>query len=131
MMMTEFFLPMVPPTKTHQQKKVTVVKGKPIFYEPDELKAVRSKLQAHLGQHVPEEKFVGPVRLITKWCYPVGKHKEGEYKTTKPDTDNMIKMLKDVMTKLGYWQDDAQVASEITEKFWSGVPGIYVKVESL
>lgn len=40
-------------------------------------------------------------------------------------------MLKDIMTDLGYWADDAIVASEITEKFWSDIPGIYVKIEEL
>lgn len=130
---TEFFMPMKKvPTVTHQEKQVHVVNGKPVFYEPDELKAARAKLQAHLGQYVPEEKFTGPVRLITKWCFiTTGKHKNGEYKTSKPDTDNLVKLLKDVMTELHFWNDDAQVASEITEKFWSDLPGIYVKVESL
>lgn len=128
----EIFLPMVPPTVTHQEKKVTVVKGKPVFYEPPELKDARAKLTAYLANHKPENKFSGPVRLITKWCYPVkGKHQSGEYKTTKPDTDNMIKLLKDVMTALEFWQDDALVASEITEKFWADVPGIYISIESL
>jgi len=130
---TEFFMPMKKvPTVTHQEKQVHVVNGKPVFYEPEELKAARAKLLAHLGQHVPKERYVGPVRLITKWCFPVlGKHQNGEYKTSKPDTDNLVKLLKDVMTELHFWKDDAQVASEITEKFWSDLPGIYVKVESL
>jgi Holliday junction resolvase len=131
-MKTEFFMPMIPPTHTHQEKDVTVKHGKPIFYEPTELKEVRSKLQAHLGQHVPVEKYTGAVRLITKWCFPVtGKHENGEYKTTRPDTDNLQKMLKDVMTSLGFWTDDALVASEITEKFWAEKPGIYIMIEDL
>jgi Holliday junction resolvase RusA-like endonuclease len=129
---TDFFLPIIPPTKTHQEKQVTVVNGKPVFYEPVELKAVRSKLQAHLAGHVPGVKYSGSIRLITKWCFPIsGKHINGEYKTSKPDTDNLQKMLKDVMTDLGYWKDDAQVASEIIEKFWSEVPGIYISIEEL
>lgn len=128
----EFFLPMKVPTKTHQMKRVTCTSGKPVFYEDPELKAVRTKLQGHLAKHVPEDKITGAIRLITKWCYPLsGKHADGEYKTSKPDTDNSIKMLKDVMTKLGYWKDDAQVASEITEKFWAKIPGLYVKVIEL
>ena len=131
-MRTEFFMPMRPPTKTHQQKKVTVVKGKPIFYEPAELKAVRAKLMAHLGQHVPETKYTTAVRLITKWCFPItGKHQDGEYKTTKPDTDNLQKMLKDCMTDVGFWTDDALVASEIIEKFYAAKPGIYIAIEEL
>jgi Holliday junction resolvase RusA-like endonuclease len=123
---------MIPPQTTHQQTKVTVVKGKPIFYEPAELKAARSKLQSHLGKHVPEEKYTGAVRLVTKWLFPItGNHKDGEWKTTKPDTDNMVKLLKDVMTDLGYWTDDCLVASEITEKFWADRPGIYIVIEEL
>lgn len=131
-MKTEFFLPMKPPTKTHQEKQVAVVDGKPVFYEPPELKAVRSKLQAHLAKHIPLKRYKGPVRLVTKWCFPIiGKHYNGEYKTTRPDTDNLQKMLKDVMTGLGYWADDALVASEIIEKFWAEKPGIYIVIESL
>ncbi|MHB1167047.1 MAG: RusA family crossover junction endodeoxyribonuclease [Carboxydocellales bacterium] len=131
-MRTEFFMAIRPPTKTHQEKQVKVVNGKPVFYEPAELKAVRAKLQAHLAGRVPDKKFTGAVRLVTKWCFPItGKHQDGEYKTTKPDTDNMVKLLKDVMTDLGYWTDDALVASEIIEKFYSDIPGIYIAIESL
>lgn len=131
-MMIEFFMPMIPPTCTHQEKQVRVVKEKPVFYEPAELKAARAKLKAHLGQHIPNECFAGPVRLTTWWCFPIkGNHRNGEYKTSRPDTDNLVKMLKDVMTDLHYWRDDAQVSSEVIEKYWAEYPGIYVKVESL
>lgn len=131
--MIEFFMPMAKvPTTTHQQKQVRVVKGKPVFYEPADLQAARAKLTAHLGQHVPDKKFTGAVQLVTKWCFPVkGKHVHGEYKTTKPDTDNLQKLLKDCMTDLGFWQDDALVASEIIEKFYADLPGIYIRIEAI
>lgn len=128
----EFFLPMIPPTTTHQQKQVTVRNGKPVFYEPEELKAARSKLTAHLSRHIPEVKYKKTIRLMTKWCFPItGKHKHGEYKYTKPDTDNLQKLLKDCMTDCGYWKDDALVASEIVEKFWASNPGIYIRIEEI
>jgi len=129
----EFFMPMaIVPTATHQEKQVSVKSGKPHFYDPPELKAARAKLQAHLASHVPEEKYTGPVRLLVKWCFPIsGKHHNGEYKASKPDTDNLQKMLKDVMTDLKFWKDDALVASEITEKFYSDIPGIYIAIEDL
>ena len=97
-MRTEFFMPMVPPTVTHQEKKVTVVNGKPVFYEPPELKAARQKLIAHLAKHKPARKYKYGVRLFTE-C--------------------------------GFWVDDALVASEIVEKFWAKVPGIYIQIEDL
>ena len=130
-MNTEFFVAMVPPTQTHQEKKVAVVNGKPKFYDPPELLAARCKLQSYLAQHKPVQKYTKPVRLITKWCFPNGRHKDGSYKSTKPDTDNLQKMLKDVMTDIGFWKDDALVASEITEKFWANLPGIYIRIEEL
>lgn len=131
-MQISFFLPMKPPTITHQQKDIAVVKGKPVVYEPAELKAARSKLMAYLGQHAPAVPLRGAIRLVVKWCFPITvKHEDGEYKTTRPDTDNLQKLLKDCMTNLGYWKDDAQVASEIVEKFWTKVPGIYVNVLEL
>ena len=127
-----FFLPMKPPTVTHQEKSVHVVNGKPVFYEPAELKAARSKLMANLARHKPEAPLRGAVRLVVKWCFPItGKHTDGEYKYTKPDTDNLEKMLKDCMTDLGFWKDDAQVASEITEKFWAKLPGILIYAEEI
>lgn len=129
--MVEFFLPMVLPTKTHQEKQVCVVNGKPRFYEPAELKVARVKFRDSLAAHVPEQPFTGGVRLCTKWCFPRGKHADGEYRITKPDTDNLVKLLKDVMTGLHFWNDDAQVASEIIEKFWAEVPGLYVAIEEL
>ncbi|ADY54694.1 endodeoxyribonuclease RusA [Syntrophobotulus glycolicus DSM 8271] len=130
-MRTEFFIPMAKvPTATHQEKKVNWETR--TFYEPDNVKAARIKIRAHLAKHVPEKKYTGPVRLLTKWCFLVtGKHKNGEYRTSRPDTDNLQKMLKDVMTTLDYWTDDALVASEIIEKFWADIPGIYIAIEEL
>lgn len=131
--MTEFFMAMVPPTITDQEKKMGVTKaGKPFTYKQQELMEARSKLMAHLGRHVPEVKYTGGVSLTVKWLFPIkGKHTDGEYKLSKPDTDNLQKMLKDCMTADGYWTDDALVAREIVEKFWAAQPGIYVKIEEL
>ena len=105
--------------------------GKPVFYNSPELNAARLKLTSHLGKHVPERKMIGPVELVTKWCFPRGEHLHGEYRITKPDTDNLQKMLKDCMTDCGYWEDDALVCREITEKFWSDVPGIYIRITEM
>lgn len=129
--MTEFFMAMVPPTITHQEKKVHVVHGRPVFYEPSELKAARQKLMACLEQYAPAEPYQGGLRLIVKWCFPKGRHADGEYKITKPDTDNLQKLLKDCMTAVRFWSDDAQVASEVVEKFWADIPGIYIRVTEL
>jgi Holliday junction resolvase RusA-like endonuclease len=126
--MTEFFMAMVPPTATAQQHKIS--KGR--FYDPPEVKVARAKLMANLARYKPADKYTGPVRLVTKWCFPItGKHKDGEYKYTRPDTDNLQKLLKDCMTACGYWRDDSLVCSEVIEKFWATIPGIYICIEAI
>lgn len=130
--MTKFFMPMIPPTITQQEHKVAVIKGKPVIYDGSKLKDARAKLIANLSKHKPPKRYECGVRLVTKWCFPKkGRHLNGEYRITRPDTDNLQKLLKDCMTACGFWKDDALVASEIIEKFWSDIPGIFVYIEEL
>lgn len=120
---------MNPPTVTQQMHRVKVVSGRPVFYDGPEVKAARAKLLDSLLVQRPDTPFTDGVRLQVKWCFMVtGKHKNGEYRTTRPDTDNLQKLLKDCMTKAGYWIDDSLVCCEIVEKFWSDVPGIYIRI---
>lgn len=126
--MIEFFMPMVPPKTTAQMHKIAVRNGKPVVYDPPKVVEMKAKLRAHLAQHRPQEPIQTAVRLTVKWVWPGAKP---QYKPTKPDTDNLQKALKDAMGCVGFWRDDAQVASEICEKFTGPVPGIYVKVETL
>jgi len=131
--MMQFFMPMKPPTATAQEREVVVGKnGKPRFFDPPALEDARAKLTAHLAQHRPDAPFTGPLRVLTKWCFPrIKRAKHGQWKDTRPDTHNLNKMLYDIMTKLGFWKDDAQVVSEINEKFWSDKPGIFIQIEEL
>ena len=131
--MIEFFIPMKKiPTVTHQQKKVRVIHGKPQFYEPDELKETRAMFMELLAPYAPNEPMDGPLRLTTKWLFPKIKGTtNGQYKHTKPDTENLLKLPKDSMQELGFFVNDSRVASEITEKFWADTVGIYVRLENL
>lgn len=131
MMATEFFMPMDPPTVTAQEHKVTMVKGKPVFYDPPEVKSAKQKLIGHLAKHKPEEPYTTGVALFVIWGFPRGRRKNGSYRVTKPDTDNLQKLLKDCMTRVGFWKDDALVAVETVEKRWAEVPGIYVRIDEL
>ncbi len=126
-------MPMIPPTVTAQEHKVTIANGKPLIYDTQKIKEAKEKLMAHLYKHKPLAAIHDTaIRLTVKWLFPKGKgHSDGEYRITKPDTDNLQKMLKDCMTKAGFWKDDALVASEITEKFWAENPGIYIRIEEI
>lgn len=131
-MTIDFFMPMIPPTVTLQEQKTGVRNGKPYRYDPPELKNARAKFLAHLASHVPKEPLSGAVGLQVLTGYPItGKHQDGDWKTAKPDTDNTIKLLKDCMTRLHYWKDDAQVALEINMKQYAKIPGISIRISEL
>ena len=131
--MIEFFIPMKKiPTVTHQQKKWTVKNGKPQSYEPEKLKETREMFMELLAPYAPNEPMDGPLRLTTKWLFPkINGTTNGQYKHTKPDTDNLVKLLKDCMERTGFYVNDSRVASEVIEKFWADTIGIYVRLESL
>lgn len=131
----QFFMPMRPPTVTHHDKKLHAFMrgGKPcaVLHDTPELKDARAKLHAALAPFAPAQPMTGAVQLVVKWLFPAEGRPNGSWKTTKPDTDNLEKALKDEMTRLHFWRDDAQVCSEVSEKFWADTPGIYVEVREL
>lgn len=128
----KMFLLLDPPTATAQERQVTVVRNKPIFYQPEKLKEAKRILALHLRPFKPKEPLDGALELHVSWMFPKGRHKHKEWRTTKPDTDNLQKMLKDVMTDLGFWKDDAQVVKEVVEKLWCDEPtGIDIEIIEL
>jgi Holliday junction resolvase RusA-like endonuclease len=117
-----FFEPMRIPTITQQEHDLAVNRrtGKPYVHDSQEIKNARMSFKAHLSRHVPPEPFTGPLSLSVIWCfYDAEAHKDLEYKTTRPDTDNMIKMLQDEMAGLRFMKNDAQIAETRNIKVWS------------
>ena len=125
----ELFLDLQPPTVTAQEHKVRVVHGKPMFYDTARLKTARGIFVSLLRKYRPEEPMEGPVALTVDWRFLTKTHAEGAWRITRPDTDNLQKLLKDCMTASGFWHDDAQVCREEVTKRWTrGKPGIRIRV---
>lgn len=129
----KMFLLMNPPTVTAQESKVAIVRNKPIIYKPEKIKQAKKEIIKHLMPFKPKEPMQGPVELKVVWLFPKGKrHKHFEWRTTRPDTDNLEKLLKDCMTEVGFWKDDALVVSETVYKIWSDEPtGISIELKAL
>lgn len=125
----EFYLEMEPPTVTAQEHKVVVRHGKPMFYDTERLKAARATFLNALRPYAPEVPLEGPVSLAVSWNFATKSHAHGSWRITRPDTDNLQKLLKDCMTAAGFWKDDAQVCLETVSKQWNRIrPGIDVSI---
>ena len=133
-----FKLKMIPPTATAQQKGERVVGGYIHHYKKKNVAAAEAILRDALLPYVPAEPITDrPIRLNVIWMFPypksARKHKPGvdRNKITRPDTDNLNKMLKDVMTDMGFWKDDALISLEQIWKVYSDEPGICISVSTL
>ena len=126
-----FFMAFEPPTATQQEKKIGVRNGKPFTYPDEKWEKARDTLWAHLESHRPDAPINTGVILSVTWCFPEDDHSDGRPYLKKPDTDNLQKGLKDIMTKLGWWEDDALVFSEHVTKIYSRIPGIRIDIEEV
>ena len=127
-----FFMAFVPPTATKQEKQVSIGRdGRPRFYPSPAWSAAEADLRAHLEPFRPSEPIRLPLILEATWCFPANGHADGEPYAKRPDTDNLQKGLKDVMTSLGWWRDDALVFSEHVTKVYARIPGIRIDIEEV
>ena len=128
-----------PPTYTAQQRRWSVRSGRPITYPDKRAKATREELTRLLSPHAPKEPMTGAVKLAVSLVYPYRKSEKKTVteaaqripKVTRPDVDNTLKLLQDVMTALGYWIDDAQITDLHATKYWGAEPGIEVNIEEV
>ena len=131
-MHAQFVLKMEPPRKTEQQHRIGGKRknGQAIVYRDQELEAVRQEYLARLKPYAPPEPLAGPIALNVEWVFSTTNKRnlEQAYKTTRPDTDNMVKLLKDCMTECGFWEDDSQVAVEVLIKTWGKTGEIRINV---
>ena len=101
-------------------------------YKTQALKDWEAELYRALKPYVPAEPFAGPISLDVTFHFRAKRKKDyGTWKITRPDTDNMVKTLKDVMTRMGFWGDDSQIAFEICKKLYVDEPGIRIIVNQL
>lgn len=124
-----FFMAFVPPTATKQEHRISTQGGRVTVFPSASWAAAEDDLIAHLERYRPKRPIDGGVMLEATWCFPLSGHADGEPRVTKPDCDNLMKGLKDVMTLLGWWHDDAQVFSETCTKVWSEIPGIRIDID--
>lgn len=124
-----------PPTTTYQQKKVAFNGGRPFVYESDNLKRTRQLYMTMLGNRRPSEPMRGALRVSVDWRFKSNdakRHADGSWRTSRPDIDNLNKLLLDCMTRSAFWIDDSQIVQLECSKSWSvDNPGITIVIEEV
>ena len=95
------------------------------IYTPPATREYQQKHVEELGE-APFQ-LAGPVRIqitfISKRPQRLQKKTDPDsriWKPTRPDLDNMVKMVLDILTKWEIWEDDAQVVSIQAEDYYCG-----------
>lgn len=125
--MIKFTLPVIP---TAQARPKVAVRGKfAQAYKTKRQQDNERTIEAWLKDYQPKKPLDGPLVLEFVAAMPVPKSASkkareamlcGEdYPAKKPDLDNLAKQLKDAMTRLQFWHDDAQVVCLRCEKIYA------------
>lgn len=124
-------------------------KGRPRFckigsfvraYTPKETERAEQDLRAQAIQHRPPEPFTGAIVLEARMFRGIPKSfskKKAElaeqgaiHPTTKPDSDNYLKLLCDAFNSI-FWRDDSQIVRMTVSKHYSNQPRIEVFMEEI
>lgn len=130
----EIRLDMIPPTTTHQQKKIVRCGRYSRLADTPKLKQVIADYRVRLEPFRPAEPLVGAVNATYIFIFPhpsnTPKYKKLMTlpKTTKPDADNLTKTLQDVLTKMGFITDDAIIADTRTIKLIGPKPVVLINL---
>lgn len=123
-----FFLPLDNiPKGTAQQKGYNRYTRK--YYQKRTVSDAEKVYALYLRTQRPEEPMSGAIALDLIFYFPAKKpHKHGQAKVTRSDVDNLAKLPIDIMTRLGYWNDDSQIFDLRIAKFYADQAGLMVRI---
>lgn len=117
---------------TAQRRGITKKKGKLQFYGRQG--SNNYELQAKLLQNAPKEPIPAgtPTKLAVVFRYVIKQKKRWwQWKTSRPDLDNLLKNLQDYMTKFGYYADDSQICWLDVRKYHDEKNSIEIELTEL
>lgn len=119
----------VPKTTAQQKKFSTKTKT---FYKTSKIKQSEYLLVRALSGRQPRKTYDTPIKLSVTWLFPhTKKSKDGERKGTRPDLDNLQKLLQDIMCKLGYYKDDSLITDLTLKKRWHRHSGLIIEINEV
>lgn len=101
-------------------------------YRKPEVEAARTLYAYKLKPYRPKTPSILPIKIEVFAYFDIkDRSKWGKYKPTKPDAENWFKELADVMTQLGYWEDDNQIVDLRIVKYYAEKASIVIRWEEL
>lgn len=109
-------------------------------YTPPKKRAFKDQITLLSKKYRPLKPWEGPISLYVTFRFTMPKYKQKNpikipmWHIVKPDTDNLIKGVKDCLTKGGFWTDDCQVCMETVIKGYAypgDEPDIIISIERL
>lgn len=128
------------PRTTAQEKGETVkykyLNGKKVAYvhhfRKPEVEQARTLYAYKLKPFRPKTPSTLPIKIEVFAYFDVKDRSEwGKLKPTKPDAENWFKELADVMTQLGFWQDDNQIVDLHIVKYYAEKGSIVIRWEEI
>lgn len=96
-----------------------------MYTAPKSAKYMKDKVTVIKGELDGQEPFTGPVKVVLTFVHErpqrllKKKSPEGRIlKTTKPDLDNLTKMVLDILTNSRIWNDDNQVVKLVCADYY-------------
>mgnify|MGYP002522555998 CR=1 FL=1 len=131
------FLPTPPPNVTHNDLTIryrTKMSGGRVPYvaKSDRLRKAEDAIRPHIARLAPSMPLSGALMVTWKLVWPTdGKHYQGEAKTTKPDADNVVKTLNDLLETCRVIVNDAMICDMRVMKMFRDPAGIWLRVEEV
>ena len=136
-----FFIHCIPPKHTAQgSNRIMKRKNGSMFvgkFATSKGKKTQNELMTILHPFAPKKPLDGALNVRVWWLYPWLKSEPNKNRyglkpcSTRPDVDNLCKMLFDCMTRLGFWLDDGQIATLTFHKAYSDDCGIKIEVSEI
>lgn len=134
--MLSFRLTCVPPTTTHQAKRIVKMGKFSRLADKPELIEARHTLEQLLIPHQPSAPIAGPVALMLQFTWPWRASESKKVRargriphTSRPDASNLAKTIEDRLVALRFIEDDNAVVSLYVSKWWGDESGIHVAID--
>ncbi len=125
--MVKFNIPVEP--KGKQRARVVTRNGKVIAYTPGQTAMTENMIRAYIQREKVYFDKGTPIHLKVTFCLarPKSCPKKRVLPVTRPDLDNMTKLVLDACNKF-LWHDDSQITSLEVHKRYNQIPHIEMEI---